>query len=243
HADQDLLHLAVFGGHQARNAALAEQDALAVGLGGNGAEDPPCQGGQEQESQRAESEPALGVGYLHELIELLGRGEPLERHFAEDHGSSPDGEGRVVKRASSVVLGTPSRGKSVPVSNRRSTRARARARCAETSDWRAAVKRSRWEITSIRVEVPARSFFSSFSTARSKRRTASTARSSCWPPRATASTAMATSAPICRARRSSRKRPCSTTASTWARSPRARLFSVGQERESDKAELAPGTLR
>ncbi len=96
HRDQDLLDLAIFRRHQARHPTLAQEDPLAPGLRGNGAEDAPGDGSEEEQPEGSQREPAPRSGHLQELVELLGRGQPFERHLAEDHGSPPAPKGIVV---------------------------------------------------------------------------------------------------------------------------------------------------
>ena len=62
----------------------AQEQALALGGGGDGAEDAPEQAGQQQQAEGGQGEPAARAGHLHELVELLRRGQPVERFFAED---------------------------------------------------------------------------------------------------------------------------------------------------------------
>src|SRR6185295_11858897 len=183
-------------------APAAQQDPFAGRLGGDRAPDAPGEGRQDDRAEGAQGQPPFGIGDLEELVELLGGGQAFEGDFTEDHGWVSFGEGTLVKSSGRSAPEPPSTARRVPVSKRRRARACASASRAPTSVWRAAVSRSRWLIRSIRVEVPARSFFSSLTTARSNRRTASDAFSTWRALLRTASRAEGTSAPTVRERRS-----------------------------------------
>ena len=132
----------------------------------------------------------------------------------------------------------------VPVWKRRSRRERARASCAETSACRAEVSRSRWVMTSSRVEVPALQLL--LLVDRPPARTGAPPRAPCSSWRAlrpTASSAVGTSAPISLASRSTVRALCRRAASAWSSAPRARWFRIGSERLKPTEALAPGTLR
>ncbi len=66
------------------HAVREDQDTLAVDPGRHAAEDPPGEAGEHHRGQRRQRQPAPAPGDHHELVELLGRGEPLESHLAED---------------------------------------------------------------------------------------------------------------------------------------------------------------
>ena len=179
----------------------------------------------------ARRQPPLGIGDLHHLVELLGRGEPLQGHLAEDHGApsrraGSGGQARGIDLSHPVALGAAAQqgaGLEPEVEQRqgegelgRDLRLPGRDQPVPLGDQIEQRRRAPLELLLL---VGDRPLVQPLRLAR--------ARSSWKASRPTASSAAGTSAPIPLARRSTSRAFCRRVASTCRRAPRARPVERG----------------
>ncbi len=84
--DRDVGDAAAARRDDLEHAAALHEDADAGDGLRDAAREPPCRGRREHGAHGEQRDPAARVGDLHELVELLGRREAVERDFAEDGG-------------------------------------------------------------------------------------------------------------------------------------------------------------
>lgn len=119
-ADAQVRHLghhAVAEGDDVEGAAFAHDDALPVDIGRQRAEDAPGQHRAQHQRDGQQRDPGARPGHLQRRVELLGRGQVVQRGLAEQfalHCAS----GTVVSASTSRRCRSPSAAISVPVSKR-----------------------------------------------------------------------------------------------------------------------------